>query len=51
MQQPAPIKQRFTYGDYCHWPDDERWESDLSVICDPAQLDDAGCRGAPDWVV
>jgi Uma2 family endonuclease len=26
-------------------------QPDLSVICDPAKLDDAGCRGAPDWVV
>ena len=114
MQQPTPIEQRFNYGDYCHWPDDERWElidgrpfnmcptptrrhqdlvieigaqvhgqlrggpckvyvapfdvrlpeadeadeeiinvvqPDLSVISDPAKLDDAGCRGAPDWVV
>jgi Uma2 family endonuclease len=26
-------------------------QPDLSVICDPGKLDDAGCRGAPDWVV
>jgi Uma2 family endonuclease len=26
-------------------------QPDLSVICDPAKLDDRGCRGAPDWVV
>jgi Uma2 family endonuclease len=26
-------------------------QPDLSVISDPAKLDDAGCRGAPDWVV
>ncbi len=26
MSQPAPRIDYFTYGDYCHWPDDERWE-------------------------
>lgn len=26
-------------------------EPDLAVICDPAKLDDKGCRGAPDWVI
>ena len=26
-------------------------QPDLSVICDPAKLDERGCRGAPDWVV
>lgn len=114
MPQPAPTPHRFTYGDYCQWPDEERWElidgvaydmrpaptrmhqklvleigaqvhaqlrdkpcevyvapfdirlpkadeadarvdtvvqPDVAVICDPAKLDDAGCRGAPDWVV
>lgn len=105
---------RFTYGDYLTWPDDQRWEllegkprlmspgpnrrhqellvelmvafhahlrdkpcriypapfdvrlakagepdekvdtvvqPDLIVVCDPAKLDDRGCRGAPDLVV
>ncbi len=114
MPQPASTPCRFTYGDYCQWPDDERWElidgkaydmspaptrmhqklvleigaqvyaqlrdkpcevyvapfdvrlpsadevdarvdtvvqPDVAVICDPAKLDDAGCRGAPDWIV
>ncbi len=114
MPQQAPIPHRFTYGDYCQWPDDERWElidgeaydmspaptrthqqlvleigaqvlshlrdnpcevyvapfdvrlpradeadaeidtvvqPDVAVICDPRKLDDAGCRGAPDWIV
>ena len=22
-----------------------------AVICDPSKLDDAGCHGAPDWVI
>jgi Uma2 family endonuclease len=26
-------------------------QPDLSVICDPAKLDESGCRGAPDWIV
>lgn len=115
MSRPAANTHHFTYGDYCRWPDDERWElidgeaydmspaptrlhqelvleigaqvhahlrdkpcrvyvapfdvrlpqaddeadarvdtvvqPDIAVICDPAKLDDAGCRGAPDWIV
>jgi Uma2 family endonuclease len=106
--------ERFTYGDYLTWPDDQRWEllegkprlmspgpnrrhqellmalgsrlyaylegktcrvypapfdvrlprsgesdetvdtvvqPDLIVVCDPAKLDDRGCRGAPDLVI
>lgn len=26
-------------------------EPDISVICDPAKLDDKGCHGAPDWII
>lgn len=26
-------------------------EPDISVICDPAKLDDRGCNGAPDWII
>jgi Uma2 family endonuclease len=26
-------------------------QPDLSVVCDPAKLDDKGCRGAPDWLI
>ena len=26
-------------------------QPDISVVCDPAKLDDKGCRGAPDWLV
>ena len=106
--------ERYSYGDYLNWPDEERWElidgeaydmspapsrwhqrisielvrqianflsgkkcevysapfdvrlpeadeddsetmtvvqPDIVVICDPAKLDDRGCRGAPDFVV
>ncbi|MDR1899478.1 MAG: Uma2 family endonuclease [Treponema sp.] len=31
--------------------DDTYFEPDISVICDPAKLDDRGCRGAPDLVI
>lgn len=114
MPQTATKVGHFSYGDYCRWPDDERWElidgeafamapapsrlhqefaveltrqianqlrdhpcriyvapfdvrlpkgdeadeqidtvvqPDLAVICDPARLDDKGCRGAPNWVI
>lgn len=114
MLQPANKPGRFTYADYCRWPEGERWElidgqafamspapsrihqefvvelaaqihpklanspcrvyvapfdvrlpraqesddeidtvvqPDLAVICDPAKLDDKGCRGAPDWII
>jgi Uma2 family endonuclease len=26
-------------------------EPDISVICDPAKLNDRGCTGAPDWII
>ena len=26
-------------------------QPDISVICDPAKLDERGCCGAPDWVI
>jgi Uma2 family endonuclease len=26
-------------------------EPDISVVCDPKKLSDAGCNGAPDWVI
>ncbi len=26
-------------------------QPDLSIICDPAKLDEKGCIGAPDWVI
>jgi len=115
MIQPFHQADRFTYADYCTWPEEERWElidgeayamvpaptrrhqdmvvelvrqianhlqgndrcrvyvapfdirlpdrdeadeavvtvvqPDIAVICDPAKLDDKGCRGAPDWII
>jgi Uma2 family endonuclease len=26
-------------------------QPDITVVCDPAKLDERGCRGAPDWVI
>jgi len=26
-------------------------QPDICVICDPAKLDDRGCKGAPDWII
>jgi Uma2 family endonuclease len=26
-------------------------QPDIAVVCDPAKLDERGCRGAPDWIV
>lgn len=26
-------------------------QPDICVICDPTKLDDAGCLGAPDWII
>ncbi len=42
---PAPFAVRLN--------DDDRTyvEPDISVICDPKKLDDAGCTGAPDWII
>jgi Uma2 family endonuclease len=116
MGLPArKFDQRYTYRDYCSWPDDERWElidgvawnmspaparrhqgitvelehqirsffgdgpcrmyhapfdvllpdsddeeddevvnvvqPDILVVCDPAKLNEKGCRGAPDWII
>lgn len=26
-------------------------QPDLTVVCDPAKIDERGCRGTPDWVI
>jgi Uma2 family endonuclease len=26
-------------------------QPDVAVVCDPAKIDDRGCRGAPDWII
>jgi Uma2 family endonuclease len=47
----APFDVRLPEADE---PDDavtDVVQPDISVICDPAKLDNAGCRGAPDWII
>ncbi|MCG6940862.1 MAG: Uma2 family endonuclease [Thiohalocapsa sp.] len=47
----APFDVRLPRADEA----DDRVESvvqpDVAVICDSSKLDDAGCRGAPDWII
>ena len=47
----APFDVRLPKGDEPDQQIDTVVQPDIVVICDPAKLDDAGCRGAPDWVV
>jgi Uma2 family endonuclease len=47
----APFDVRLPTGDEADAEVSTVVQPDLVVICDPAKLDDAGCRGAPDWVV
>jgi Uma2 family endonuclease len=114
MKFPAEKNQKFTYGDYLSWTDEERWEiihgesfnitptpsrrhqdvlmalaskfynfledksfevymapfdvrlpdgdqsemnittvvqPDMTVVCDPAKLDEKGCLGSPDLII
>lgn len=47
----APFDVRFPKGDEADEEIDTVLQPDLVVICDPEKLDDAGARGAPDWIV
>lgn len=47
----APFDIRLPKADEADELVDTVVQPDVSVICDPTKLDDAGCRGAPDWVV
>lgn len=49
---PAPFGVRLFEkdGDTPH-DVDTLVEPDISVVCDPDKLDDAGCKGAPDLVI
>lgn len=47
----APFDVRLPRGDEADEAVDTVVQPDLSVVCDPAKLDERGCRGAPDWVV
>lgn len=47
----APFDVRLPRADEADDRIDTVVQPDLSVVCDPAKLDEAGCRGAPDWIV
>ncbi len=47
----APFDVRLPKADEADVEIDTIVQSDLSVFCDPGKLDDAGARGAPDWVI
>jgi Uma2 family endonuclease len=47
----APFDVRLPRSDEADEQVDTVVQPDLSVVCDPAKLDERGCRGAPVWVV
>jgi Uma2 family endonuclease len=47
----APFDVRLPSGKEADAAVDTVVQPDISVICDPAKLDDKGCRGAPDWII
>lgn len=47
----APFDVRLPRNDESDDAIDTVVQPDIVVVCDPAKLDDRGCRGAPDWVI
>ena len=47
----APFDVRLPRADEADDQIDTVVQPDITVVCDETKLDDAGCRGAPDWVV
>jgi Uma2 family endonuclease len=47
----APFDVRLPDGDEADEAIATVVQPDLLVVCDPAKLDERGCRGAPDWIV
>ncbi len=47
----SPFDVRLPRGDESDDAIDTVVQPDVLVVCDPAKLDEAGLRGAPDWVV
>jgi len=47
----APFDVRLPEGDQADDDVTSVVQPDISVVCDPAKLDKAGCRGAPDFVI
>ncbi len=47
----APFDVRLPKGDEAEEAVDTIVQPDIVVVCDPAQLDEKGCRGVPDWII
>ena len=47
----APFDVRLPRGDEADSAIDTVVQPDLTIVCDPAKIDERGCRGAPDWVI
>lgn len=47
----APFDVRLSMGEEQDSEIDTVVQPDISVFCDPTKLDDAGARGAPDWLI
>lgn len=47
----APFDVRLPGNDEADDAVDTIVQPDISVICDSTKLDEAGCRGAPDWII
>ena len=47
----APFDVRLPRGDEADTEVTTVVQPDISVICDPAKLDERGCRGTPDWII
>ncbi len=48
---PAPFDIRLPNHNEADAEVDTTVQPDLAVICDKNNLDDKGCRGAPDWII
>ncbi|GAB4179868.1 MAG: Uma2 family endonuclease [Rhodocyclaceae bacterium] len=47
----APFDVRLPRADEADEAIDTVVQPDLTIVCDPAKIDERGCHGAPDWVI
>jgi Uma2 family endonuclease len=47
----APFDVRLPHGNEADEDVSTVVQPDITVVCDPAKLDEHGCRGAPDWAI
>ena len=47
----APFDVRLPENEESDQETDTVVQPDLLVVCDKSKLDDAGCKGAPDWII